>query len=463
MNPDEQDQLDTFLNTFNAHALGEGDLNAGINTLAAMLCTLANIARPGSAIISPDAKCSPVGTSLLVTGALSSSIITNDVLTELRLRQNNIVSQLKHAKAIQTKEDEANRPKQVTFLKRKKTNQAESSLHAALNHSQGAMNSATGNWAMAANSPPNPDFDTLTQDAKIVVSASNARELKTQVQGSHLGKPLVLLGLNHSSCYDRMSELCSALQHGLLPDTEHGKTVKGNLIITDPDDMLSDLIKNTTHNTAYLNHCVWLVDGNAGPEPHNHVHDISWIGNPTNRFKEALSRGFGQRLNHESQYPVLHELDMIGAQHRWIEFLKGVEDSLPGINGHARNLLASLVFGVLELTSCLRVADAGNPMEGIEVFARLLVQRMANARSLMTYSKQQARNDRLKQSILHKLDRGPHSVRDLTRRFNRLSTAQCRELLFELEDGDYVQNNTNGEWSLTGRLATSIHTQTIEV
>jgi hypothetical protein len=46
--------LNHFLSTFDTTNLGEGDPVAGANLLAAVACTLANIARPGSGVVTGE-------------------------------------------------------------------------------------------------------------------------------------------------------------------------------------------------------------------------------------------------------------------------------------------------------------------------------------------------------------------------------------------------------------------------
>ena len=68
----EADQhLQKLLTDFDAYALGEGDMAAGLNVLATMAITLANISRTGSGIESPGLGRMRVGASLLVGGSLT--------------------------------------------------------------------------------------------------------------------------------------------------------------------------------------------------------------------------------------------------------------------------------------------------------------------------------------------------------------------------------------------------------
>ncbi len=54
MTDDETRNLDEFLVVFDAVRLGEGDVIAGANTLAAMAVSIANLQRPGSGLVAAD-------------------------------------------------------------------------------------------------------------------------------------------------------------------------------------------------------------------------------------------------------------------------------------------------------------------------------------------------------------------------------------------------------------------------
>lgn len=94
MSKEEEGHLQEMLTSFGAAGLGEGDLIAGANTLAAMACSLANIARPGSGLKDKDGRTFKVGTSLLVSGSHSPSLVADQVAIELGRRQRNTNSHI---------------------------------------------------------------------------------------------------------------------------------------------------------------------------------------------------------------------------------------------------------------------------------------------------------------------------------------------------------------------------------
>lgn len=68
--------LHELLTTFGAARLGEGDPVAGANLLATMACSIANIQRHGSGLKAPDGETLAVGTSLMVSASLTTSLIS---------------------------------------------------------------------------------------------------------------------------------------------------------------------------------------------------------------------------------------------------------------------------------------------------------------------------------------------------------------------------------------------------
>jgi hypothetical protein len=129
-------------------------------------------------------------------------------------------------------------------------------------------------------------------------------------------------------------------------------------------------------------------------------------------------------------------------------FLKAREPECPGISGTARNLYATLDFGLHLLVNASKTADGFKwYSDEVEALARFLVQRMINARSAMLFS---VRDEWLRQKmeqILRKLEDGPVELRDLVRKFHRLTTAQCLEPLHILKGRGRVMCIDN-KWQL---------------
>jgi hypothetical protein len=91
----ESDQhLSDLLTTFDATGLGEGDPVAGLNLLAAMAVSLANLSRPGSGIMTKEGRLVPAGCNLLASGSLVTSLVLDGVVTPVSRCQANLLAQL---------------------------------------------------------------------------------------------------------------------------------------------------------------------------------------------------------------------------------------------------------------------------------------------------------------------------------------------------------------------------------
>lgn len=463
MTPKDTEHLNQFLTTFDAMNLGDGDINAGANTLATMLFTLANIARPGSGIQTRSGKLIKVGGSLLIAGSFSRSLINDQVITLLRMLQSNLTTNV--FRALDELEQKAAKEghSSISLPDNARIYDCSDTMLSLFQTDIGPLGSGDDEWRGVLNSSPTPRMQDLATKPKLVVSIAGAGELKKQLVGLNHRHPLVLLGLSKVATSQGNSELLTALMEGYLPDNVGGHTVQGNLIVTDPNELLQDLARNADEHSAWLGRLLWLVDGIAGPEAcMDEMTPKTGIDKINVRYQRALSLAFGKRLNNHSSGPVIRLLDLDRAQIRWVRFLKGMEKQLPGISGSARNLFATMVYGAIEMTSATKwPKDCGYALRGVEAFARFLVQRMANARGVMVYSVKKARETRMKETILLRLEERPHTVRELTRRFSRLSAEPCRELLFDLEaDGKIVHND--GEWMLRESTAPRANSLTLE-
>jgi hypothetical protein len=79
--------LQRLFELFNVRGLGDGDIAAGANALAAMAATIANVSVPETGLVHNGDVLS-VGTSLLVSGALSQSLLSKALGPLHRLQAN---------------------------------------------------------------------------------------------------------------------------------------------------------------------------------------------------------------------------------------------------------------------------------------------------------------------------------------------------------------------------------------
>ena len=451
--------LAKFLASFDATQLGEGDINAGANLLAAMAVTLGNLARPGSGIRPPSGRLLPVGTNLLATGPLVSSLVIDEVVTPVGRCQDNLLAQLTRLLKDDATERVKETPRQWALSKGPKSNAGESALFQLMTRDSDLpplMGSREDEWLAVLSEPPADRLEDLVRHPRSFIAAHTQSCLEKLLPDAHLGEALVSIGLTRAADAANLGSLCPSLMDGLFPGGPAGELVRGRLLVTDHGRVLREVAAAPNDRNTWLSRLIWLVEGSAGPDapsPPENGDDLIKLPNLTGGFEEAVRVIIANRLNSHEPRPRIYTTDISQGQVRWMRFLRDMEESLPGISGTARSLFSSLTFGLLRLAK-----TAGMPkgfhfqIDGVMAFARYLIYRMGAARDEMLWSPEQARRLELKEKLVEKLADGPQTVRRLTRRFNRLSMTLCRELLIELEleqAGEVVL--VDDQW----RLATS--------
>jgi hypothetical protein len=125
MSPKEAKSLCHVLTMFNAIDLGEGDSVVGINQLTAMAITLANLAQPGSGIMTQAGRLIPVGSSLLVSGASSSGLILSETVPPIRRSQDNLLAHLERLLKDDAAEEQKGGPRKWSLSENTRENTAE--------------------------------------------------------------------------------------------------------------------------------------------------------------------------------------------------------------------------------------------------------------------------------------------------------------------------------------------------
>lgn len=441
--------LNNFLAFTHAEQLGEGDANAGANLLACAACTIANLARPGSGIVSTTGIKVKVGSSLLVSGSFSTNLIREHVCSELTTMQNNWIGQLKGL--LHTIKEEESKPgiKSFKVPKEPRSTGSENALMALQQPEPLLWGSKEEAWVEVIASPPTPKLLDMTATPKVIVTATDGISLNKQLIGLHSKRPLVFMNLNERSGSTKLAETCTALMNGTLPDSIGVETIDGNMLLLDSDNRLTELAgMSQKHDIRWMGNMLWLVDNDEGPEAKPKLRkDIQPIDQMEARINKALYYAMAGRLRNDQTHPIVHKVEFSDAQMRWIQYLKGMETSLPGITGSARQLLASLVFGVYEITHVRGFKNVDIDISYIENFARHLILRMAYARNAIYINADAEHRARLIRATLVKLQDGRQQSRDLYRALS-IKAELCHDITHELATKKYIQKSEN-EWTLT--------------
>ena len=452
MTATEQTHLQGLQATFDATDLGEGDPVAGLNLLAAMAFSLANIAPPGSGLQAKDGKTFVVGTSFTVSGALSSSLVTDSVVVGMGEKQNNYHSQLRrYCDDIYERSNKLGFKGEIPPSDLGTNAGQDAFFDAQRREPVNGGAAATEAWKRALGQPASPRIDELRDHSLVFLTADRATDLEKQLARSHMGRPLVYLGLNKASEFKRFEELCPKIMDAWATPGSMTGNVRGTVMVSDPSGVLGDVLRANDQGCRWVERLVWLVDSPVGPEPSATSEGGTPValGTIDQRYEAALSAAWAERLNSRSAGPKILEWEFTKRQARWIAFLKKMEPDFPGITGTARKLLSTLLFGLEELVG------AGPAPKGfklyitqIEAFAQFLVHRMVNTRGAVRHSAENARLLHTQAQILDKLADGPHGVRSLCRRAHRLRSEPCLEALYLLKDAGEVVRDGN-EWKLT--------------
>ena len=440
--------LNNFLAFTGTDQLGEGDTIPGANLLACAACTIANLAEPGSGIVSPEGLKIKVGSSLLINGAMSASLVREQVCSELTTMQNNWSAHLK--RLLEDVKAQEAKPGMKSFnVPTGRSSNSENTLLRLQQADPLLWDSEEESWIEVIDSPPVPRLLDMTAAPKVIVTATGAASLKEQLVGLHRKRPLVIMGLNDKSASPELAATCASLMNGTLPDGIGVETVTGNVLLMDSDNRLAGLAEDSRkHDIAWLGNMPWLTDGAAGPEAEAKLSkDIKPIDQMPARINRALQFAMAGRLRNDQSDPVIYQEEFTAAQKRWILFLKDMENSLPGIVGSARQLLATLVFGMHEITHVPGFKKIHIHFSYIEAFAQLLIQRMANARNAIYIDAEALQRARLARALLARLKDGRQPPRDLYRSLG-IRAELCHDILDDLARKNYVCK-AGSDWSLT--------------
>ncbi|MEO5917266.1 MAG: hypothetical protein ABIS50_23750 [Luteolibacter sp.] len=427
----DTDSLIGFLNVFQVATLGDGDAIAGVNMLASMAITLADLAAEDGSVSNRDGSPARLGTNLLIIGSASSGRAVDEIITEVGRRQTNLVAHLQYYLEAT---NELRRQQGATLPS---TGRGSGAAEDVFSTTQSPLEPLFGirqdYWCQALMDPPNETVTDLAACPKFLVSVARPKDLESQLNGLRRGRPLVHLGFSRPSDLPEFSELGAALVEGRYVAGNGCETVRANFLITDSMQVVREAANTPDERTGWLKHFLWLSDGDAGPEGPPGIEDTNLVNGDTitGRFRDALGRVMTSRLNLPEKRPVVLHLNTRKARVEWTAFLKEMESRLPGISGAARNLLTSLVFGFDQI-SRVGATRLEFSIEGVVAFARFLVLRMTNARTAILHASEIARRRLQIERVFGKLGNDRADARMIYKNLN-IPAAESYECLRWLE------------------------------
>lgn len=404
------DELSPLLKNFQLVALGGGDSTAGYNLLAAMACTLANLAPDDGSIVHPDGSPARLGTSLLIHGSATSGCVVDEIVTELCRKQENL---LQHMQSYLTATRKWKAQPHYVELHTADLGEDESMTY--IERTQGKASAFRSGpsqaWRAVLDTPAHPSLAQIMMHPKFFVSVRGRKDIETQMAKLRPGPALVHLGLTHPDDIRQFSDDGAAILESRYNLENGTRVIKGHLLITDPMHVLATAAQKPDERTLWLGQLVWLSDGDHGPDaptpdPNSAVYSSAPV---EHNFRRAISQLLAQRLSPQEQVSFKLCADIRPHLLGWRMFLSQMEPQLPGISMAARNLLTSLFFGLQLMTK--------NPKElcaaSVATLARFLVRRMANARLSIMRSGELARSRKHIARIFGKLGNGPADSRKI--------------------------------------------------
>lgn len=438
------DELTPLLKNFQVAALGGGDPTAGCNLLAAMACTLANLAPDDGSIVHPDSSPARLGTSLLIHGSATSGRVVDEIITELSRKQDNLLQHMQ-SYLTATRKWKA-RPRYVEL------HTAEPGEDTSMSYIQRTQNQASTfrggpsqAWLAVLDTPAQPSLAQVMMQPKFFVSVRGRKDIETQMAKLRPGPALVHLGLNHQDDITHFSDNGAAILEGRFALDNGTRTIKGHLLTTDPMLVLATAAQEPDERTLWLGQLVWLSDGAHGPDapapiPNSVVHSSAVV---EQNFRCALSQLLAQRLEPQEEASFRLCADIRPHLLGWRAFLTSMEPQLPGISMAARNLLTSLFFG-LQL-----MAKEPNALcaTSVTALSRFLVKRMANARLSIMRSGELVRRRNQIERIFHKLGTGPVDSRKICCDL-KISSADRDHALRWMKSAKLVTQRQHRKWEL---------------
>lgn len=440
-----------LLQVFDTESLGEGDMAAGANVLAAKCIALANSYPPGACLVSDDGIRLTVGMSFALIGGLTNSLIADKVITPLACLQNNLVDHIEadaaHAAAVLA----AMSPSELCRHRPPPPPPDVSSGLAKLDSEINGFSlvSDSSSFRFLLTPCRNQGPRTIKKAPAVFLDAGTAAGLEKQLSRAHCHFPFVRANLADGPESERMErQLLSVLQGTSISGGTNGPVhIRGHVAVSCTATKLARSVGNG--DESLLANLLWLVDGNNDnslPQQEQHSSTAPYATHLA--YPEALELAWTRRLDYRRPGSLTIRYNWTKSQQKWVTVLQTLEPRCPGITRAARPLFATLVAGLLLLSS----GQKGAPMKWTDTdalaLATVLVMRMVHCREQITQTEQGARVVELAIKIVPKLERCPMSAREIIRKMHKLRIAECRDVLELLNRLGVARTVEDGSWEL---------------
>jgi hypothetical protein len=455
-------ELIRLLHQFDAVSLGEGDVAAGANVLAAKCISLANLSPPGSCLITPEGAHLPVGLSFMTAGGLTNSLVCEKVLNPIAMIQNNLGDHLAEDAALSARKLAAMSPQEHARTRPEAPQNCSSIGQLRMELDPNGISAPVRDsspFRRLLGPSSHLDLGELAATPAVFLSGDSVAGLAKQLSHSHRRYPFVRAVLTDGGGMEGLEPLLLSVMRGT--GLQSGVTtpvyVRGHVAASCSADKLTQ--SKETGQESLLANLLWLVDGdggqlsvekpaNGGPVPCK----------PHINYAEALQGAWATRLDYRRTTPPTISYNWVPGQRHWAEFLKKHEARCPGLILAARPLFGTLIFGLLKLSVGQKAGRPGWTDAGALAFAKHLVSRMVQCREQLIQTKRDARVLDLAMKIVLKLETGPLGARAIVRKMHRLPIADCREVLGLLNRLGIARGVDDEKWELTLPTAQAMKT-----
>lgn len=423
--------LQRLFELFNVRGLGDGDIAAGANVLAAMAATIANISAPDSGFLH-QGEITPVGTSLLVSGSLTASLLVK-VLASVKEAQDQLTENVNDSLRA-TSKDKAGQRLDDTVRFALGDPSAFGPIHRPFGHTpvRGLLGESE-----------NHKRDELLARPRIMATCTDPEQVKAYFGQAHEGRAFVHAPVASSAHAAELGLAIAGVIHG-TSTSKPPRHVRGNVLATVSPNHLASCLRAGREETEWINQTLWLADIPCAPAVEVHTKPAVMLDRIESRYREAVTQAAAARLEFQQHVETNIKFDWHQAQEAFVRFLATLEPRCPGITGTARTLYVTLLFGLYKMLTAPGFNIRGQLLAGdVAAFARYLVSRMAHARQYLLESDKRERLMAMASRLAFKLEgTSGADVRTLTRKTSKLSMDTCRESLALLEaSGFAVEQN----------------------
>lgn len=232
MKPHDSANSRRLLKHFNASALGEGDLNAGANVLAGMALSLCNLLRPNSFVVSADGARVSIGSSFLVTGALSSALITDRVLGPLQGIQNNILDHVAQLGRAEAYRNEINTNAGMKLVPKPDGSDFEEDSIIEKIQAVGLDDNREVLFRRLFERPVGKAVSPIRENPLLFATAANPETVEVVLKTAHMGRPFFHMVLREQADGRKFAQVGRKVIDGYTLDLPIMRSVKGTWVIS---------------------------------------------------------------------------------------------------------------------------------------------------------------------------------------------------------------------------------------